>query len=105
MTTRWDGLLVDCRLATMSANGAPYGAIEHAALGWKDGVIVFAGAASALPARADDLALSVESAANAWITPGLIDCHTHLVFGGDRAGEFEQRRLHRAQRYRVSARL
>jgi imidazolonepropionase len=88
---RWDGLLTDCRLATLAGSGAPYGAIERAALGWKDGVITFAGAMDALPDRAQALAERVESAHNAWITPGLIDCHTHLVFGGDRAHEFEQR--------------
>ncbi|MGH8172127.1 MAG: imidazolonepropionase [Rhodanobacteraceae bacterium] len=88
---RWDGLLTDCRLATLAGNGAPYGAIENAALGWKDGVITFAGAMDVLPDRAENLARDVESARNAWITPGLIDCHTHLVFGGDRAAEFEQR--------------
>ena len=88
---RWDGLLTDCRLATLAGSDAPYGAIERAALGWKDGVITFAGAMDALPDRAQTLAEQVESAHNAWITPGLIDCHTHLVFGGDRAHEFEQR--------------
>jgi len=89
-STRWDGLLTDCRLATL-AGDAPYGAIERAALGWKDGLIAYAGAMEALPGRAESLAKEVHSARNAWITPGLIDCHTHLVFGGDRAHEFEQR--------------
>lgn len=87
----WDGLLLDCKLATLNDSGVAYGAIEHAALGWKDGSIVFAGARAALPARAESLAKHVESMAGAWITPGLIDCHTHLVFGGTRAAEFEQR--------------
>jgi imidazolonepropionase len=91
MNERWDSLLLDGRLATMSDNGAPYGAIEHAALGCKDGVITFAGAMSGLPDRPDSLAHRVESVDNAWITPGLIDCHTHLVFAGDRAHEFELR--------------
>ncbi|MET0229486.1 MAG: imidazolonepropionase, partial [Rhodanobacteraceae bacterium] len=90
MAERWDTLLVDCRLATLSGD-APYGAIENAALGWKDGTIMFAGAASALPGAPDALAMRVESLDNAWITPGLVDCHTHLVFGGDRAHEFERR--------------
>jgi len=91
MNARWDTLLVDCRLATLADTGTPYGAIERAALGWKDGVITFAGAAADLPGQPDALAAEVESAHGAWITPGLIDCHTHLVFGGDRAHEFEQR--------------
>lgn len=87
----WDGLLLDCNLATLNDSGVAYGAIEHAALGWKDGRIVFAGARAALPARAGSLAKHVETMSGAWITPGLIDSHTHLVFGGTRAAEFEQR--------------
>jgi imidazolonepropionase len=88
---RWDHLLLDCRLATLMDTGLPYGTIENGALGWKDGLITFAGALSQLPDRPDALAAKVESIGNAWITPGLIDCHTHLVFAGNRAAEFEQR--------------
>lgn len=87
----WDHLLLDCRLATMADNGRAYGAIDGAALGWTDGTIAFAGQQSALPGKPEDLAAHVESAGNAWITPGLIDCHTHLVFAGNRAEEFELR--------------
>ena len=86
---RWDRLLLDCRLATMRGGG--YGAVENAALGWKDGRITFADIESALPGKAEDLAAAVESASNAWVTPGLVDCHTHLVFAGNRAEEFELR--------------
>jgi len=92
MTSKFaDGMLIDCRLATMGDTGAPYGAIEDAVLAWKDGTIVFAGPRAELPGPPDTLCENVESASNAWITPGLIDCHTHLVFGGNRATEFEQR--------------
>ena len=91
MNSRWDGLLLDCRLATMRETGAAYGAIEHAALGWKDGAIQFAGPQSQLPGKPASLAAQVESIGNAWVTPGLIDCHTHLVFAGNRASEFEMR--------------
>ncbi len=91
MNAPWDGLLLDCRLATLTGNDVPYGAIEHAALAWKDGVITYAGAQRDLPGSPSRLAAQVESAGNAWITPGLIDCHTHLVFGGDRADEFDRR--------------
>jgi imidazolonepropionase len=87
----WDGLLLDCRLATVADTGLPYGAIEHAALGWKNGRITFASPQSGLPGKPDSLAAQVESAGNAWVTPGLIDCHTHLVFAGNRAEEFEMR--------------
>lgn len=90
---RWDGLLLDCRLATLREGAGPWGAIERAALGWQDGRIVFADARAALPGHADALANHVESMDGAWITPGLVDCHTHLVFAGERAGEFDQRLL------------
>ncbi|MGH8042921.1 MAG: imidazolonepropionase [Rudaea sp.] len=87
----WDALLLDCRLATLRDDGVPYGAIENAALGCKDGKIVFAAPQSQLPGKSDALAAHVESLHGAWITPGLIDCHTHLVFAGNRSQEFEQR--------------
>lgn len=89
--TRWDGLLLDCRLATLDDNGVPFGTIENAALGWKSGKITFADAQSALPGKPDALARRVESMHGAWITPGLVDCHTHLVFAGNRAEEFDSR--------------
>jgi imidazolonepropionase len=95
MSALWDGLLLDARLATLRADLGAYGAIENGAIGWKDGLIVFAGQQSELPRQPEALAASVSSAANRWITPGLIDCHTHLVFAGNRAPEFE-RRLHGA---------
>ncbi|HEX3897101.1 MAG TPA: imidazolonepropionase [Rudaea sp.] len=88
---RWDCLLIDCRLATMRDDGVPYGAVVDAALGWKNGEIVFAGFRSALPDTPESLAVRVESMRGAWITPGLVDCHTHLVFAGNRAEEFEMR--------------
>lgn len=90
MTPRWDGLLLDCRLATMTGD-RPYGLVENAALAWKDGTIVHAGPQSSLPDAPERLAADVASAGGALVTPGLIDCHTHLVFGGDRADEFERR--------------
>ena len=88
---RWDGLWLDCRLATLCDNGAPYGTVANAALAWKNGRITFAGPLDELPGAPEHLAEHVESMDGAWITPGLIDCHTHLVFGGDRAHEFELR--------------
>jgi imidazolonepropionase len=87
----WDTLLINCRLATLRDTGAPYGAIEDAAIGWKDGIIEFAGPMSSLPDVPDALAAHVESVNGAWITPGLVDCHSHLVFAGNRAEEFEMR--------------
>jgi imidazolonepropionase len=87
---RWDHLLLDCRLATLQP-GSSYGALEKAALAWKDGKITFAASQAELPDKPDALAMRVESLGNAWVTPGLIDCHTHLVFAGNRAEEFELR--------------
>ncbi len=87
---RWDGLLLNARLVTL-AGDTGYGIVEDGALAWCDGVLRFAGAASALPADAARRASEVIDAGGDWITPGLVDCHTHVVFAGDRAGEFEQR--------------
>lgn len=89
--TDWDGILVDCRLATMQQTGVPYGAIEDAALGWKDGLIVFADERSRLPSDAQALSGQILRANGDWISPALVDCHTHLVFAGNRAVEFERR--------------
>ena len=91
MTSQWDGLLLDCRLATMTGDG--FGLVEHAALAWRDGRVAWIGAQDELPAGA--AAAQTLSAHGALVTPGLVDCHTHLVFGGDRAREFELR-LHGA---------
>ena len=91
LTTPWDGLLINCQLATMNDNGNAFGAIGDAALGWKDGQIVFAGGMDDLPGTPGQLCPKVESVHGALITPGLIDCHTHLVFGGNRANEFDMR--------------
>ncbi len=90
MDARWDGVLVNARLVTL-AGDVGYGAVEDGALGWRDGRLVFAGPRATLPTAPDALADEVIDAQGDWITPGLVDCHTHVVFGGDRAGEFEQR--------------
>ncbi|GJL93254.1 imidazolonepropionase [Hyphococcus sp.] len=86
----WDQLFTNARLATM-AGGAPYGLIESGAIGVKDGVIAFAGRAVDLPANAQPK--ETVDLGGALVTPGLIDCHTHLVYAGDRASEFEARLL------------
>ena len=85
----WDGLVIGAALATLDGE-AGYGAIEDGALAWKDGMLVFVGPRAALPEAPSRLATRVIEA-DGWITPGLVDCHTHLVFAGDRAAEFEQR--------------
>lgn len=87
MTERYDRLITDCRIATM-AGGEPYGAIEDGAVLIRHGDIVWVGARADLP---DHDVAETDRLDGRWVTPGLIDCHTHLVFGGDRSGEFEQR--------------
>src|SRR5262245_43156387 len=87
----WDTLWLDANLATMTPGGAPHGAIERGAIGVKDGRIAWIGYAADLPGDRDNLAREVRRCDMAWITPGFVDCHTHLVFGGDRAREFEMR--------------
>lgn len=87
----WDILITDANIATMDpAVDAPYGTIENAAIAVKDGKIAWLGAQTDLP-EFDALATPTVSAKGQWLTPGLIDCHTHLVFAGSRAEEFEQR--------------
>ena len=83
-----DTLLLDCHVATMVEGGAAYGAVENAAVLIRDGRIAWVGPGDDLPSHQ---AAQIERLDGRWITPGLVDCHTHLVFGGDRSGEFEQR--------------
>ncbi|MEE8371779.1 MAG: imidazolonepropionase [Sphingomonadales bacterium] len=75
----------------MQEDAGAYGAIEDAALAVKDGRIAYLGPMSKLPDFPLKLADSVKLGSGAWITPGLIDCHTHLIFAGNRADEFEMR--------------
>jgi imidazolonepropionase len=86
----WDRLLVDCRIATMEpAPGNPLGIIESGAIGIEAGRIVRVGKRTELAGfRAKD----VVPLGGAWVTPGLVDCHTHLIFGGNRANEHAMRR-------------
>ncbi|MCM2338615.1 MAG: imidazolonepropionase [Lysobacter sp.] len=88
-TLPWDGLITGAALATLDADQG-YATIEDGALGWRDGVLTFVGPRTALPDAPQRLASEVIEASG-WITPGLVDCHTHLVFAGDRAREFELR--------------
>jgi imidazolonepropionase len=87
----WEALWVNAELATMAPGGEPYGAISGGAIAVADGRIAWIGPAAALPGTPESCADTVLDAGGRWITPGLIDCHTHLVFGGNRAGEFEIR--------------
>lgn len=85
----WDLLLTDVRIATMRDGAPDYGVIASpAAIAIHEGLIVWVGENSELPANK---ITQQRSLGGRWITPALIDCHTHIVFGGDRAVEFEQR--------------
>jgi len=79
-------LLTDARIATMA--GDDYGVIEDGAIAIAGGEITWIGPQADLP---DDSDRERRSLNGRWITPALIDCHTHLVFGGNRAAEFEER--------------
>src|SRR4029434_7072982 len=86
----WDRLLVDCNIATLEERpGNPLGLIENGAIGIADGKVVRVGKRTEL---AGYRAKKVDALGGAWVTPGLIDCHTHLVFAGNRAGEHAMRR-------------
>ena len=83
----WDRLLVDCNIATLEGDGL--GVVENGAVGISEGRIVRVGKRTEL---AGYRAARVDALDGAWVTPGLIDCHTHLVFGGTRADEHAMRR-------------
>ncbi|MEX2647687.1 MAG: imidazolonepropionase, partial [Alphaproteobacteria bacterium] len=90
-TPPWDDLWINARIATMAPKAGPYGAIEDGVLGVAEGRVAWVGARGDLPGPPASLARHVHDARGAWITPALIDCHTHLVYAGDRAAEFELR--------------
>jgi imidazolonepropionase len=83
-----DRLWHSCRLATLSPDRQGLGLIDDGLIASTDGRIVYAGPAKEAPALDAKTRIDCEGR---WITPGLIDCHTHLVYGGNRAHEFEQR--------------
>lgn len=90
----WDTLLVGASIATFDGD-APWGAIDDGAIAFRDGAIAYVGQRAALPDDVAALAREVVDLRGGWITPALIDCHTHAVFIGNRAHEFEMR-LHGA---------
>jgi len=82
----WTAVYLNANLATMDG-AAPYGAIRDGAIALAGERIAWVGSRTDLPRHG----APEHDCAGAWITPGLIDCHTHIVFGGDRAAEFELR--------------
>jgi imidazolonepropionase len=87
----WNDLWLNGRLAKMTPGALPYGAVEDGAIAVSDGRIAWVGARQDLPGRPETLASHIHDLSGCWLTPGLIDCHTHIVHGGDRAHEFELR--------------
>lgn len=86
MTDERSGLILGATLATLDGDSG-YALIEDAALAWRDGVITYAGPRAGLPAEFAGGGIEIDGL----VTPGLVDCHTHVVFAGDRAHEFEMR--------------
>ncbi|MYM29975.1 imidazolonepropionase [Duganella sp. CY15W] len=82
----WDVLFTNVHLATMVGG---YGEIRDAAIAVKDGRIAWLGAQADMPQGAQ--AVTVHDGGGSWLTPGLIDCHTHIVHAGNRSDEFEAR--------------
>jgi imidazolonepropionase len=81
--------LTELTAATMEAGGQPYGLVEDALIAVADGCIAWIGPRADAPAKIR--ALPMRKQGGRLATPGLIDCHTHIVHGGDRAREFEMR--------------
>jgi len=86
---QFDIVWLNARLATLAEGREGLGIVEAGAIGAKGGRIAYAGPQEDLPSTWD--AARIIDCAGRWITPGLVDCHTHLVFGGNRAQEFEMR--------------
>ena len=85
-----DSLWINVHLATMTQT-VPYGSVENGALAVAGDQIVWVGPEKELPVALKSGAAEVHDGGGAWITPGLVDCHTHLVYAGSRAREFELR--------------
>jgi imidazolonepropionase len=89
MPAAFDLLLTGAHLATMRSDGVPNGEVRHGAVGIAGDRIAWVGRAADVPR--DVAALHTQDCGGRWLTPGLVDCHTHLVHAGSRANEFERR--------------
>ena len=87
----WDQVWSGANIATMVPGTEPYGNMKNAALAVKGERIAWIGPAAEAAPRAAAQNLAIQDVQGLWMTPGLIDCHTHLVFGGNRVEEFEKR--------------
>jgi imidazolonepropionase len=86
----WDAIWINANLATM-AGDKPYGTVHGGAIAVEDRKIAFVGAMASLAQNPASAARVVHDAQGAWITPGLIDSHTHVIYGGDSRRDFEMR--------------
>ncbi|MGB2741107.1 MAG: imidazolonepropionase [Cognaticolwellia sp.] len=89
-TQHWQTLWTNVNLATMTAGAESYAAIENGAIAIANGKIAWLGTQAELPSFDAEI-VAVIDGKGAWLTPGLVDCHTHIVYGGNRANEFEMR--------------
>lgn len=87
----WDRLWVGGHVATLAGGVSGFGEILDGAVAASRGRIAWVGPRKELPAAPTRMAREVCDLGGRWVTPGLVDCHTHLIFAGDRAGEFEER--------------
>ncbi len=86
-----DTIWYNARVATMETGGQPYGLIENGAVAISNGKISWVGVTEDLPGEPFDSCSDKLDCNGRLITPGLVDCHTHIVYGGNRASEFEKR--------------
>jgi imidazolonepropionase len=89
-TQTWQTLWTNVNLATMTEGAEGYASIENGAIAIANGKIAWVGSQTELPSF-DVKKVKVIDGKGAWLTPGLVDCHTHIVYGGNRANEFEMR--------------
>ena len=88
-----DSLWTNVHLATMTETG-PYGMVKDGAMAIGGDKIAWIGKRIDLPADLESRVDKVYDGQNGWITPGLVDCHTHLVYAGSREKEYEDNREH-----------
>lgn len=91
MKQAWDSIWINANLATLIADRPGYGLIESGALGVHEDRIIWVGPTADLPEPARQSSVPRRDCAGRLVTPGLVDCHTHLVYAGNRAQEFEMR--------------
>jgi imidazolonepropionase len=89
--SQWDRVWVGANMATMVGGAEPYGKSRADAIAVKGSRIVWIGATEDARRIASGEGAAITDCRGLWLTPGLIDCHTHLVYGGTRVAEFEKR--------------